>query len=87
MICPLTDSQDHHCHVEGCRWPEGPDATETAATNCGLARLGYTYTLSALWEARGTPQWTCGAARNLMSDPNSLRVLIGGPVPRKARNR
>lgn len=81
-ICPLTNTTAHHCHIEGCAWPERIDAAERLDTTCGLAKLGYTYTLSPFADSRGKPHWACGAARNLMSDPSPLRVLIYGPVSR-----
>jgi len=77
MQCPTPLDDEHrryHCHVEGCPWDDGH--------GCGQAKLGRNWNLCAFADLRGTPEWMCGAARNLTSDPDKLRVLTEGPVPR-----
>jgi len=66
---------NYHCHVEGCEW-------RGHYGRCGQAKLGRTWTLCAFSDLRGTLEWRCGAARNLTSDPQKLRVLTEGPVVR-----
>lgn len=74
MPCPPND-YGYHCHVEGCTW-------RGVYGECGQAKLGRTWTLCAFSDLRGTPEWRCGAARNLTSAPNKLLVLTKGPQPR-----
>ena len=74
MECGMWDIE-YHCHVEGCSW-------RGHYGECGQAKLGRTWTLCEFADLRGTPEWMCGAARNLTSDPDKLRVLTKGPVTR-----
>jgi hypothetical protein len=79
MQCPTMDDEHrrYHCHVEGCSWDDGE--------GCGQAKLGRVWDLCRFADLRGTPEWMCGAARNLTSDPDPLSVLIKGPKPREMR--
>jgi hypothetical protein len=75
MDCP-TFGTDYHCHVEGCEW-------DGDGKICGLAKLGRTWVLCQFRVLRNLPvEWPCGAARNVTSDPDTMRVLTHGPVPR-----